>query len=174
MMKEIKFSPLRRIKKTGKICVASYMQWNNLRCANYSDFKLVVVNDYEQMDKSEFVYNHEGKQLYHFNYDPWEVHEHHGSCIAESFDWDEMRRTYKDFILVGTFDGKPHRSYFLRGADGAGTPTFSHYDEDRVTTDDTWNYHGSDAFEPVTVGYVITWLGWFLYQLENSYLKVGK
>lgn len=174
-MKTITFRPLRKVKKTGKVVVASYTQWNNLRCANYSEFNLIVANDYEQMNKSDFVYSHEGKQLYHFGYNPWDVHEHHGSCIADDFDWDEMRRIHKDFILVSTNrDGGEHRSYHIRGADCAGTPTFTHYDEDRVTTDDCWNYYGADAFEAVTVGYVITWLGWFLYQLENSSLKVGK
>lgn len=173
-MKSITFRPLRRVKKTGKIVVASYMQWNKLRCANYSEFSLIVDSEYEQMNKSDFVYNHEGKQLYHFGYNPWDVHEHYGSCIAEGFSFDEMRSKYKDFILVSEFDGRPHKSYFIRGADCAGTPSFTHYDEDRVTSDDTWNYYGADAFEPVTVGYVITWLGWFLYQLENSSLKVGK
>lgn len=170
-MKTIKFRPLRLNKKTGKIIVASYMQWNKLRCANYSDFNLIIVNEYERMNKSDFVYNHEGKQLYHFGYNPWNVHEHYGSCIAEGFDWDEMRRIYKDFILVSEFDGKPYKRYHIRGADCAGTPTFTHYDEDRVTSDDTWNYYGAEAFEPVTVDYVITWLGWFLYQLENSNLR---
>ncbi len=174
-MKTIKFRPLRVIKKTGKIVVASYMQWNNIRCGNYSKFNLIVDNEYEQMNKSDFVYNHEGKQLYHFNYNPWEVFEYYGSCIAEGFDWDYMRETYKDFILVSTDrEGKQYKSYHIRGADCAGTPSFTHYDEDRITTDDTWNYYGADAFEAVTVGYVITWLGWFLYQLENSNLKVGR
>lgn len=147
------------------------MQWNSLRCANYSSkFNLIVVNEYDRMKKDDFVYNHEGKQLYHFNYNPWDVHVHYGSCIAEGFDWDEMRRIYKDFILYG----KEHSSYHMRGADCAGTPTFTHYDEDYVTSDDAWNYYGADAIEPVTVGYVITWLGWFLYQLDKSILKVSQ
>ena len=172
-MKTVIFRPLRRVKKTGKVVVASYMQWNKLRCANYLDFNLVVVNEYEKMNKSDFVYNHEGKQLYHFNYNPWDVHEHYGSCIDLCFDWDEMRRLYKDFIIVSDHDGKEYRSYSLRGADCAGTPCFTHYYEDMITTDDTWNYYGGDAFEPVTVEYVISWLGWFLYQLENSKIKVS-
>lgn len=174
-MKTIVFRPLRLIKKTGKITVASYMQWNKVRCANYSKFYLIVDNEYEKMNKSDFVYNHEGIQLYHFGYNPWGIHEHHGSCIDYCFDWDEMRSKYKDFIIVSeTHDGKEHKSYHIRGADCSGTPIFSHYDEDRVTTDDIWNYHGADAFYPVTVDYVITWLGWFLYQLENSTLKIYK
>lgn len=130
----------------------------------------MVNDDYKEMDKSKFVYNHEGKQLYHFGYNPWDVHEHYGSCIAEGFNWDEMRKIHKDFIIVNS----TYKSYHIRGADCAGTPTFTHYDEDRITTDDTWNYYGADSFEPVTVEYVITWLGWFLYQLENSHLKIGK
>ena len=174
-MNTIKFRPLRMIKKTGKVCVASYMQWNRVRCANYSKFNLIIVNEYEHLNKSDFVYNHEGKQLYHFGYNPWKVHEHHGSCIAEGFDWDYMRKTYKDFIIVNRDrEGREYKSYHIRGADCAGTPTFTHYDEDRITTDDTWNYYGADAFEPLTVDYVITWLGWFLYQLENSNLKINE
>lgn len=174
-MKEVRFRPLRRVKKTGKVVVASYMQWNKVRCANYSKFNLIVDNEYERLNKSDFVYTHGGTQLYHFNYNPWEVFEYYGSCIEEYFDWDDMRKKYKDFILVSTdHEGKEYKSYHIRGADCAGTPTFTHYDEDRVTSDDTWGYYGGDAFEPVTVGYVIIWLGWFLYQLNNSYLKIGK
>ena len=41
-MKTITFRPLRRIKKTGKIVVASYMQWRKVKTADYSKFKLVV------------------------------------------------------------------------------------------------------------------------------------
>lgn len=173
-MRQIIFRPLRRVKKTGKVVVASYMQWNKVRCGNYSKFNLIVKNDYEQMNKSDLVYNHKGEQLYHFGYNPWDVHEHYGSCIADGFDWDEMRSKYKDFILVSEDNGSLYKSYHIRGADCVGTPTFTHYYEDRVVGDDVWDYYGADAFEPVTVGYVITWLGWFLYQLENSYLKIGK
>lgn len=150
------------------------MQWNRVRCANYSIFKLTIDDEYSRMDKSELVYNHQGKMLFHFNYNPWEVFESHYSCIAEGFDWDLMRKTYKQFTLVSTDrEGKEHKSYHWRGADCMGTPSFSHYNEDYITTDDCWKYYGPESFEPLTVGYVINWLGWFLYQLGNSSLKIG-
>lgn len=174
-MKSITFRPLRRIKKTGKITVASYVQWNKIRCGNYLEFILNVNNEYENFDKAEFVYNHKGELLYHFNYNPWEVFESHYSCIAPGFDWDYMRKTYINFTLVNKDrEGKEYKSYHWRGADCMGTPCFTHYDEDRITSDDTWNYYGHEAFEPVTVGYVIIWLGWFLYQLENSHLQISQ
>ena len=167
-MKTVVFRPLRRIKKTGKVAVASYMQWNKVRCANYSQFKLDVVPDYKLMDKDEFVYDHKGELLYHFNYNPWDVFVYNGSCIEDGFDWDYMRETYKDFSIDS---GGEWISRYWRGTDCNGTPTFSH-----LTTDGIANaeYRNVTQFEPLTVGYVIDWLGWFLYQLENSKLKVVK
>lgn len=174
-MKSITFRPLRRIKKTGKITVASYMQWNKVKCANYSKFLLTVNDEYKMFDKSELVYNHEGKLLFHFNYDPWEVYTYCGTCLDYAFDWDQLREKHKSFTIISKdHEGKEYSSYHWRGADCSGTPTFTHYDEDYITTDDPWNYYRSDSFEPVTVEYVITWLGWFLYQLENSCLQIGK
>jgi len=172
-MKQIKFRPLRLNKKTGKIIVASYAQWNKVRCANYSEFNLIVSNEYEHMDKSAFVYNHQGEQLFHFGYNPWDVHEHYASCIGESVDYFYLRDTYKDFVVINNINGEIYKNRRFRGADCDGTPTFTHYDVDRITEDSTCEHHGADAFEPVTVGYVLNWLGWFLYQLENAKLKVG-
>lgn len=168
-MKTINFRPLRLLKKSNKIVVASYEQWNKLRCANYAEFTLNIINEYDKMDKNELVHNHLGERLYHFNINPWEVYEYHKRTLHEVFSYDDLRGMHKDFITVYE-DG--YRFYSIRGTDVAGTPTFSHLTETRITTDDTWNHYGGDAFEPITVGYVITWLGWFLYQLENSKIKV--
>lgn len=168
-MKTITFRPLRRIKKTGKITVASYMGWYKVRCANYSEFSLVVNDEYKDFDKSEFVYNHEGELLFHFNYNPWDVFVYYGSCIEDGFDWDELRARYKSFSIDSGNGDWISRHW--RGADCMGTPTFSHLTIDGISNAE---YKDTDQFEPLTVGYVIDWLGWFLYQLENSHLKIGK
>lgn len=163
-MKEIKFRPLRLHKKSGKIIVASYMEWNKVRCANYSEFILKVVGEYEQMDKNSLVHNHKGEALYHFNYSPWDVFVYHGSSIDDGFDWDYLRNTYGSFSI----NSGDRTSYHWRGADCEGTPTFSHLTAECVER----NYGNILQFEPITVAYVLDWLGWFLYHLENSTLKV--
>lgn len=71
--KIIKFRPLRRVKKTGKIAVASYMSWNKVRTADYNKFELLIDTEYQEFDKKEFVYDHEGKQLFYFT-DQWIGH----------------------------------------------------------------------------------------------------
>lgn len=170
-MKELKFRPLRIVR--DKIVVASYMQWNKLRTTNYNgQFRLIVDKEYESLPPNEFVNDHKGEQLYHFTYNPWEVFEYHGSCLDEGFDWDRMRQRHKDFIIVGKDrEGQQTKSYFMRGADSAGTPTFTHYDTDRVTQDDTWAYYGADAFDPLTVWTVINWFGWVLWNLSNAQIE---
>lgn len=144
------------------------MQWNKVRCGNYSEFELNVVNEYESMDKDAFVHDHTGEWLYHFNYSPWDVHIHYGSCIAEGFDWDAMRAQYINFS-IDSGDGWVSRHW--RGTDCNGTPTFTHGTAYWVGQPDHGNIYD---YEPVTVGYVLDWLGWFLYQLENSKLTVTK
>lgn len=169
-MNTLKFRPLRRVKKTGKIVVASYMGWNKIKCANYNKFNLIVNDDYKIMPEDEYVYTHEGDLIYFFEYNPWDVFVHYGSCIAQDFDWDEIREQHKSFII----EHNGHRSYHMRGADCSGTPSFTHWDENRISQEDTWNYYGHESFEPLTVKKVLEWLGWFLYRLDNSYLKIEK
>src|ERR1700728_4561579 len=72
-MKEIKIRPLRRIKKTGKICVASYMSWYKVKCADYSKFSLTVDNEYKSFPLDEYVYNHKGERLFWRDYNPSDI-----------------------------------------------------------------------------------------------------
>src|SRR5690606_11615957 len=72
-MKTIKFRPLRRIKKTGKITVASYMQWRNLMTADYREFNLILSEEHKAFPKDEYVYNHKGEVLFFFDYNPLDV-----------------------------------------------------------------------------------------------------
>lgn len=162
-MKTINFRPLRRIKKTGKVCVASYMQWNKLRCANYSDFNLIVNPEYEAMDKSEYVYDHDGELLYHFNYSPWDVFVYTDTDGFVPFD--ELKGLHNDYTIVRNWSDWVTRMW--RGADCNGTPTFSHH-----TANHCEQYKDMQQFEPLTVGYVLDWLSWFIYNLEKSKVKV--
>ena len=76
MEKVIKFRPLRKVKKTGKIVVASYSQWRKLASLNYSYPPVTVIIDqsYKEFTQSDHVFNHTGNQLFFYNYPPdeWE------------------------------------------------------------------------------------------------------
>lgn len=176
-IKTITFRPLRRNKKTGKIIVASYMGWRNVRTKDYQKFNLIVNSEYKMMPKDEFVYNHKGELLFWFkDYNPADIpifthnplmdldeifEEHNRKKGGYAIDWDS------------DFEGA-WLNYNGNGMDCEGVPTFSHYTQDYVAREDIANYYGLDKFEPLTVGVVVKWFGWFLYQFRNSYLKIGK
>lgn len=157
-MKEITFRPLRRIKKTGKLCVASYMQWRKIKVADYAKFRLVISDEYKSFQKDEYIYNHEGKQLFWRNYNPEEIPLLTG---LESLD-GESPYAGQWLTLWGM--------YSARGLDCDGVPTFSHH-----TADEIYNSKADMTdFEPLTVETVVWWFGWFLYQLNNNELNYKK
>ena len=162
-MKTINFRPLRVHKKSGKVIVASYPQWYKVRCANYNEFVLNVINEYYTMNKTDFVYNRELELLYHLNYNPWDVFVYNGTCLDADFNWDYLSETYKSFSIDKGDGSRVMRSW--RGCDCEGTPTFSHHTADSIGNGGCWDLK---EWEPLTVGYVVDWLGWFLYHLENS------
>lgn len=125
-----KFRPLRRIKKTGKIVVASYMGWRSVFTANYGKFNLTIDQQYLSFPDDEQVYSADGSLLFWFTEDSGHT-----------------------------------------GVDCDKIPTFSHYTEQYISRDDLWNYYGSEAFEPLTVGIVKAWLPNFIMQLENATIK---
>lgn len=163
-MKSITFRPLRRVKKTGKIVVAAYTQWNRVRTADYSAFSLVVDNEYAAMPADEFVYDHNGKQLFCCNVEPdsLPVFEYY-----EGISYVALRQLHTNCAI----DCGSHMTYLGPMFDCVGTPAFSH-----LTADDIATHHFADitAFEPLTIGMVVKWFGWFLYNLENSSLQIGK
>lgn len=57
--------------------------------------------------------------------------------------------------------------YMVKGFDCDGVPNFSH-----CTSDYCARFEDVNQFEPLTVGMVVKWFGWFLYQLRNSVLAV--
>lgn len=161
-MKTITFRPLRFNKKMGKIIVASYMQWRKVKTADYNKFNLVIDNEYKNMRSNEYVYNHEGEQLFFFTYNPNEL-----PIFSYPFPFN-----FTDVLKIDGIYTIGNRStyYTARGIDIDGVPTFTHHTANKVARD----YRDMNQFEPLTVAMVVKWLGWFLYQLENSNLKIGK
>lgn len=86
-MKTITFTPLRLIKKSGKITVSSYMQWRKIKSADYSQFILALNYSYKAFKDTDYVYNHKGEQLFWFNHkSPEELRFLTISDIKESMD----------------------------------------------------------------------------------------
>jgi hypothetical protein len=169
-MKSITFRPLRFNKKMGKIVVASYMGWRKLIIADWNEFNLIVADDYKQMPSDEFVYSHQGELLYFMDYDPWEVpiFDH----IPGQLMIDAIHQYYKHYGIRWNAAGCPnHVNYKMEGTDCEGVPCFAHYPADRLASDEGYNLND---YNPLTVGTVTKWLGWYLYQLENSRLQIGK
>lgn len=158
----------------GKIIVASYMQWRKVRTADYSEFNLIIDDEYKRFDNDAFVHDHKGELIYFFPYNPADVPILVRTILDdEPFDYDEARRLYKDFAFESGPDSDGWPFAFMRGTDCEGVPCFSHHTGDSVA-ERYGGYYSMNDFEPLTVRMVRQWLGWFLYQLQNAHLKIGK
>ncbi len=163
-MKTIVFRPLRIIKKTGKITVASYMQWRKVKTADYNRFKLIVDSKYKSLPKNELVFNHEGEQLFWFNYHPDEIR------VYDYRDWSNLGESLNEIRKGGngyaiSWANTP-LNYCAKGLDCSGVPVFSHNTAEYIAV----HYKDMEQFEPLTVEKVVNVFGWFLYQLENNEL----
>jgi len=163
-MKEITFRPLRRIKKTGKIVVASYMQWNKVRCADYSEFNLIVDNEYSLMPRDEYVHDSKGELLFWKNFNPADMPTIASNLVGE---FKDIQREHDRFVIQYS---SGNLYYIGNQIDCAGVPTFSHYNINYLAT----HIEVIEDWEPLTVGIVVDWFGWFLYQLQNTSLQIGK
>lgn len=167
-MKEIVFRPLRRVKKTGKIVVASYAQWCKIATADYGQFKLIVDDEYKALPKDEYVHNYKGELLFWWTFNPGDL-----PILKKEglhFDYDAAKAKYQNFIV----DNGSWTTYFVRGLDCNATPTFSHYTEDYISRPDLWEWFTREDYQPLNVETVTKWFGWFLFNLNNSYLQIGK
>lgn len=157
------------VHKTGKITVASYSQWRNIKTLDYQRFyypngerrKVVLNVDYEYkiFGPDEYVFNHKGKQLFFPTYFPDEI----PVFDSGSLDFNQIRPKIKMYA-VRYKSGEV--SYSVTGMDCSGVPTFSHMTADNIAT----HYKDMNQFEPLTVKTVIDWFGWFAYQLNNAEL----
>jgi hypothetical protein len=164
-MKEIKFRPLRLNKKTGKIVVASYLTWRRVKVYDHSKFELSIDDQYESMDENSFVYDHFGKQLFWFG---------HTSPSDLKPIFPDVKSAIENFnVDPSIFEGEQWKmsnifGYSTTGFDVDGVPVFSHFTANYCAT----HYEDMGQFTPLTVGMVRYWFGWFLYQLQNSYLEI--
>lgn len=169
-IRTIKFRPLRVIKKTGKIMVASYMQWRIIKTADYNSFILMVDENYKMLNDSDFVYNHLGKQLFFYGYNPGRV----PIIKRVILDFEDIEenptpefKTGNNFILQNSgLQGGEWFTFRMDGCDCDGVPTLNFYTADYIATHSSY----INLFEPLTVKMVKQWFGWFLWQLENSKL----
>lgn len=166
-MKIIKFTPLRRVKKSGKITVASYMQWRKVKTADYNEFKLLVGDEHKSMDIDEYVCNHKGEQLF------WFMHKYPyllpknivvAADVVRVLGIDESFLDGEEWKISEPIGKGFHWS--VKGFDCDGVPVFSHNTQNYVAT----HYNDMNEFEPLTVGMVTRWFGWFLLELDNSKL----
>ena len=142
------------------------MGWNRVMTSDYSKFKLTVVDDYKLMPKDEFVYNHKGELLYFPTYNPADVPVFNYGPL---FDLETIRQENKYYGI--DWQSGYHVNYNMLATDCVGVPTFTHCTQDRVAE----YYHAHfNEFEPLTVETVTKWFGWILFQLNNSYLQIGK
>ncbi len=170
-MKQIIFKPLRRIKKTGTVCVASYPQWRAIKTADYKKFNLIINDGYKTFPKDELVCNHKGENLFWYNYVNPESLQKNIVTIDDVVRVLGIDRSYlegEEYKISQPVTKGFH--WAVRGFDCDGVPVFSHNTTNYLAT----HYSDMNQFEPLTVGMVVKWLGWFLYQLENSQLKIGK
>ena len=168
-MKSIVFRPLHTNKKLGKICVASYKSWNSIKTADYNEFKLTVSDEYKQMPTDAFVYDHQGRQLFWLDFDPDSIPVFTYSQISELFNIPQIQENNSRYAI--DLNSGHGLGYCCDGVDCAGVPTFSHYNANYVAEH---HFNHINEFEPLTVGVVVKWFGWFLYQLEKSQLQIGK
>jgi hypothetical protein len=141
------------------------MQWRKVMTADYNKFHLTVIDEYKAMNPNEFVYNHKGELLYFYTYNPADVPVFQYTNLL---DLDEVRANNKNYGIH--WDYHNHVNYRMDGADCGGVPTFSHWTAEYIAE----NIKSIEPFEPLTVAAVTKWFGWFLYQLNNSYLIIGK
>lgn len=155
---QITFRPLRLNKKTGKIMVASYMQWNKVRVLNdyHSGAKVLIDQQYKSFPKNALVHNHKGETLFWRIDSPVDLPTLN---YIPDFDWDKAREDNP----LGFFLQGQHNSTHVGQLDCTMTPAFSHYTQKYIAT----HYDDMSLWEPLTVATVQKWFGWFLYNCEN-------
>ena len=149
----------------GKIIAASYSQWRKVKNADRNKFQLIIDSEYKLFDLDGFVYDHNGEQLFWFNHaDPALIKKAEPS-IERAIELFSINPEYiegEEWRLNGSY------GYDTKGFDVDGVPVLTHY-----TLEYCARFTDITQFEPLTVGVVVKWFGWFLYQLENSNLTIN-
>lgn len=146
------------------------MQWRKIKTADYSMFNLAIDEEYKRLPADEFVYNHKGEQLFWFNHtNPEALQKNHMDVdsMCEILGIDRSQFEGEEWKFNQPIGEGFHWS--VRGFDCEGVPCFSHYSASHCS-----GYTDMNQFEPLTVGMVVKWFGWFLWRLNNSNLNVNE
>lgn len=146
----------------NKIVVSSYSLWYRVMTADYHKFNLIIDEEYKTFPPNEFVYDNKGELLYWFKVNPADIPVF---TYNRLIDFDAIRAEYKWYGTL--WEQGKHVNFIGPGLDCVGTPTFSHFTQERVADP----YYNLDEIEPLTVATVRHWFGWFLLNLNNSYLQ---
>ena len=171
-MKTLKFRPLRRDKKTGKVIVAAYTTWHKVKCADYNPFILEVDREYASMKSDELVYDHKGEDLFFPPMNPNDVPIFTWPFTGTSLE--EIHRSNPYYGIKWQTDG--NISLRMCGGDCQGTPTFTHHGENYLAT--AQNMGGGycydlSKYDRLTVGMVLNWYQFFLNNLHNAEIKTN-
>lgn len=162
-MKTITFRPLRLVRKSGKIVVASYPKWNQVKTADYhcNKFNLIIDDEYKTFPGDCNVFDHTGEHLFWRDFNPSDITIFDSGALSVN----EMRQINPRYAIRWSCTGNV--SYSVVGLDCLGTPTFSHGTIKNITSG------AADVrpYELLTVDMVRKWFGWFLYNLENSLIE---
>ena len=159
-MKTVRFRPLRRVKKTGQVVVAGYAQWRKMLTADDAAFQLTIDREYAGLPAEEHVYNHAGQPLFWRDFDPEQIPVFDFNVL---FDLTEIQARHPSYAIRWSPDGRITYSCCRLHLDCDGVPAFSHYTIEHVSE----HLAAFKEYEPLTVGVVVKWFGWLLYQLEN-------
>lgn len=147
------------------------MQWRKVMTADYNKFNLIIDFEYKMLPKHEYVHDHEGNLLYFYTYNPADVpvYDSNAERIIDE-DWlTKLHESKQPFGIRWNICEPGHINYSMPGTDCGGVPTFSHCTQDYFAD---YYFATFNEFEPLTVDTVVKWFGWFLYQLNNSYLQI--
>lgn len=158
-MRTVRFRPLRYVKKLDKIVVCSSRTWSSVMTANNYPFNLIVDNEYIDLAKNEFVYNHVGELLFYYTANPNDIPVYHNSQLS-------TEEIFRDTKVRGFVSGD-YTHYSGIGIDCNGTPTFAHFTADYLAT----HKYDVTKFEPLTVEVVLNWYGWMLLNMNNANIR---
>lgn len=179
-MKNHLFRPLRRIKTTSKVVVAAYPQWRKILSADYAGlmgsvsqeyggqpdhdaFMRSVDREYAGLPEEEHVYNHRGEPLFWRDFDPARIPVFEYNVL---FDLAAIQAAHPFYAIRWTPEGRINYSSSRLHLDCDGVPAFSHYTISYVAE----HQAAFAEYEPLTVGIVVKWFGWLLYQRESGRL----
>lgn len=159
-MQTVTFCPLGRVKKTGKIVVAAYPQWRRILMADYAAFVLAINREYAGLPADEQVYNHAGQPLFWRDFDPEQIPVFEFNVL---FDLAAINAAHPSYAIRWSPGGRINYSCSRLHLDADGVPAFSHYTIGHLAE----QLAAFAEYEPLTVGIMVKWFGWFIYKLEN-------